>query len=38
MALKKKQHYIPQFYMRNFSPDGKRINRLKALTIEDLRI
>lgn len=23
MALKKKQHFVPQFYMRNFSPDGK---------------
>lgn len=23
MASNKKQHFIPQFYMRNFSPDGK---------------
>ncbi len=26
MASKKKQHFIPQFYMRNFSCDGKSIS------------
>lgn len=23
MSIQKKQHYVPQFYMRNFAADGK---------------
>ena len=26
MSQEKKQHYVPLFYLRNFSSDGKRIN------------
>lgn len=26
MSQQKKQHYVPRFYLRNFSSDGKRIN------------
>ena len=25
MAIQKNQHYVPQFYQRRFSPDGKTI-------------
>ena len=26
MSQQKKQHYVPVFYLKNFSSDGKRIN------------
>ena len=37
MSQQKKQHYVPLFYLRNFSSDGKRIN-LWNISLEEKRL